>query len=188
MWLAAWPVDLLQRFDEVVVFGAAVLAASHLAEFAEERLRRCRIESRFAAVLADQATLAAGDGSKHVVGVHRADDERVAVPLRFAVHTRQLSESAATEQTRHAHGVEIHHAALALHLQVGIVALWRQEEGAVDERILVIHRKLAVTDHAAQFRNLVIAQICQDKATRFVISVRTYTKMKNTRHLKIGCT
>ena len=157
----------------MVILYTAVLATSQLAELAEKGLRGGGIERRFATTLARQSPLAARNRGEDVVRVHGADDEGVATPRSLAVEAGELAERVATKQTRHAHCIHVQHAALALHLQVAVVSLRRQEEGSIDERILVIDRKLLAADHATHFLHLMRAKVGEDETARFIVAMWT---------------
>ena len=59
------------------------------------------------------------------------------------------------------------------HLQIGVITLWRQEERAIDQRVLVEHRELATAHNAGGVGDVVRTQIRKHKTARFVISVWT---------------
>ena len=160
---------LLQRPDEVVVFGAAVRTSESAAVLAEEVEDAARLEEAPPTALARETLDAARHRREDVVGVHGADDEAAAVPALVA---RRAAQATALEAA-HADGVQVEHLVVKQHLQLRVIVLWREEEGAVDERVLVEDGHRAVTHHAAHHRHLVRAQVGEDEAADLVVAVRT---------------
>ena len=73
----------------------------------------------------------------------------------------------------HTDGVQVEQAVLEDHLEVCVVSEWRQEEGPVDERILVVDVEHGLADNARRRRHFLRAQARQQKTARFVVAMGT---------------
>ena len=194
--LSAEHVYVAQWLDVMVGAHAALLALARLGVVAEgesERMRgrviastiaewrRCkwRRHHRVAAALATLATpLAARERGAHVVLVERADleSERARLlPTRVAHATVDLVAGLG-QHALEAHG--LYETRLArndrLERRVDAVVHGRREQGAIDERKLVVHGQLCVTEHARQTLDAERAETRQHLAANLVVAVRSF--------------
>lgn len=118
------------------------------------------------------AVLAAGRGGEDVVAVHGSEDERGAVPGSAAAAA--VEACAPPLQAAHAHGEQEVEAALEAHLQAAVLRVMlarRQEEGAVQQRVAVVHRHLTLAQQAAHARAVRVAQRRQHQRAHLVQTV-----------------
>ena len=80
---------------------------------------------------------AARHGGEDVVGIHRAEDEVSAGP-RLQAASAEHGVSRPRLQASHAHGCQVVHLSLVLHLNTAFVVLpGRKEESAIDQGVSV---------------------------------------------------
>ena len=63
---------------------------------------------------------------------------------------------------------------LVKHLQISVIALRRQEEGAIDERVLIEDRHRCVADDTPDLGYLVGTQVGKHKTARFVVAMGAF--------------
>lgn len=164
-------VELVDRFDEVVIFPLAVLTGNRTAVVAEEL--HLQISKRPLTVAARQTSGTARHGGEYVVGVHRTDDQRRSAPLLLA--ELALERPLAADHAPEADGVHVQLAlSLEPHLEVGVVASRRQEEGAVDERVLVEDWHRIPADNAVDRSDVADAECHHDERPCLVVSKLTF--------------
>ncbi len=164
--------NLVNGLDKVMVLGSAMRALDGSGVLAVKVERGAWIHDGAAAILAGSSESAAGHSGEDVVGVHGAEHERRAVPRPATRHAAQIG--ARPLQTAHADGVQIQQLVVGQHLQVASVALRRQEEGAVDQWVAVVHRHIGGAAHALDVGHLMRTQVGQNKAARLVVAVRAF--------------
>lgn len=113
----------------------------------------------------------ARSGGKHVVRVHRPDDEYRAVPSRLAGSALQRAYDAV--HAEHADRGEEALPSLVRHRNRQLVCERRQVEGSVQKRILVVDGHRGPAYNAIHAGYAFRAQGRQDEGPRFVGSVRT---------------
>lgn len=118
-----------------------------------------------------QAIGAARHGCEYVVAVHGAEYEARAVPWMCARATAHRRVAAALEAA-HAHRRQVLGATLNFHLGASVRVLTRrQEERAVNQRVLVEHQHRRATKHAGDSRPLQGREGRQDEAAGVVVAV-----------------
>lgn len=163
-------VELVYGFDEVVIVPLAVRTDGRTTVVAEELY--LRIGERPLAAAARETGGAARHGSEDVVGVHRSDDQGRSAPLLLA--ELALERPLASDHAAEADGVHVEVAlSVELHSQVGVVAARRQEEGSVDQRVLVEDWHRVPADDTVDGGDVAAAERHEDEGPRLVVAELT---------------
>lgn len=123
-------------------------------------------------VLTAQAVSAAWHCGEDIVRVHGSDHERTPHPCLPA---RQASElSSRVLQALHTHSIQIEHLSVRQHLKIHVVTLGGEEEGAVDQGVLVVHGEGRAAHCTVHLGHLAAAQVREDEAAGLVVPVRAF--------------
>ena len=109
------------------------------------------IQNALAAILTAQPERAARHRRKDIPSVHGTDEECAAMP---SLATGLAANVPGPLHAPHAHGIEVHRPVIRDDLEVRVVPLWWEEEGAVDQWVAVEHVHLDLAGHAMYGRHL----------------------------------
>jgi len=153
------------------VLNSTLWTADCLTVVGEEVESLVGVDHQVRARSALQTICTAGNGGKNVVGVHRPQDELAPVPELEALLVATLQPRGPALQAAHAHRGQVALPTLRLHWNARCCVLtWREEEGAVDQRIPLKDVHHAVAEDARHPVHLVGGEAGEDEAPGLVVA------------------